>query len=296
MMQLIVYGLLALIVLAYGIERMLIARDDPREPPRLHSKIPLIGHLVGFVIHGPGYYHTRFQNSISSEVYTIGIANLKIYASTSTRLLPAIQRHSKTLSFAPLLQTIAQKWGGATGNIVDLFGDPDWMARFRQMMKSALAPADKLDEQNLRTANRALMDMEELTRHPGGQINLLEWSRHVITQATSCGVYGINHPFLDPEVEKAWWQVTPHWCLRHVSDLTTGHGTNISLASLQSQVLIGSSTTVTEPGKRSGMRTPNTSKTFLPMHPILSSDGGRCSTNPGCQREIASNSKASSPL
>ena len=34
-------------------------RDDPREPPRLRPKLPLIGHLIGMVQYGIGRYCTQ---------------------------------------------------------------------------------------------------------------------------------------------------------------------------------------------------------------------------------------------
>ena len=29
---------------------------DPREPPEVHSKIPIIGHILGLMRHGMGYF------------------------------------------------------------------------------------------------------------------------------------------------------------------------------------------------------------------------------------------------
>jgi hypothetical protein len=48
MLHELVYGLLGLVFLAYLAEYLLSLKDDSREPPRLHSKVPLIGHLLGF--------------------------------------------------------------------------------------------------------------------------------------------------------------------------------------------------------------------------------------------------------
>jgi hypothetical protein len=58
--------------------------------------------------------------------------------------------------------------------------------------------------------NRALIEIDALLNfssleQPGREIRLLEWARHAVVQASSCGVYGTKHPFLDIEVEKAFW-------------------------------------------------------------------------------------------
>ena len=50
---------------------------------------------------------------------------------------------------------------------------------------------------------RLLVDIDDLLG--AKKIYLLEWARRAVVQASSCGVYGEEHPFLDPEVEKAFW-------------------------------------------------------------------------------------------
>jgi hypothetical protein len=74
-------------------------------------------------------------------------------------------------------------------------------------IRSALAPGPNLDEMNQRMGRRALIESEGLLNGPSKQIGLLGWARHIVTQASSCGcvVYGMQHPYLDPEVDKAFW-------------------------------------------------------------------------------------------
>lgn len=43
-------------ILAYCLELFSRARDDPREPPRLTSTVPIIGHGLGFLRCGFDYY------------------------------------------------------------------------------------------------------------------------------------------------------------------------------------------------------------------------------------------------
>lgn len=85
------------------------------------------------------------------------------------------------------------------------------VSEFSHAMKLSLAPGPHLDEQNERIGKRALIEIDALLNplHMEGSvkvhIKLLEWARHAITQASSCGVYGTKHPFLDPGVERAFW-------------------------------------------------------------------------------------------
>jgi hypothetical protein len=58
MIRELAYVILGLIVLAYGAEFVMSLTDDPREPPRVKTRIPLIGHIIGMVCEGKMYYNT----------------------------------------------------------------------------------------------------------------------------------------------------------------------------------------------------------------------------------------------
>lgn len=108
-----------------------------------------------------------------------------------------------------MIQHVARRWGDASDETNEAFGGP-LVEDFSHAMKISLAPGPALDEQNERMAKRALSDIDALvsssnSKTDGSKIMLLGWARHVVTQASSCGVYGKEHPFLDPEVEQAFW-------------------------------------------------------------------------------------------
>ena len=42
--------------LLYGINYFVAPRHHPDEPPVVSSRIPLIGHIIGLIWHGTGYY------------------------------------------------------------------------------------------------------------------------------------------------------------------------------------------------------------------------------------------------
>ena len=138
-------------------------------------------------------------------MYTVSVLNQKIYVANSQRLTPVIQR-TKTLSFRPFMQKATKIFGDATDETHALFGG-DLVDDISIGMRDALAPGPALDDQNLRMAGRTIVDIEELKHSK--EVNLMEWCRRTIVQATSCGVFGQQHPFLDPEVEAAFWQALP---------------------------------------------------------------------------------------
>lgn len=43
-------------ILAYAIEFLFSHFDDPREPRRVAPKLPVIGHVLGFLRNGFNYY------------------------------------------------------------------------------------------------------------------------------------------------------------------------------------------------------------------------------------------------
>ena len=109
-----------------------------------------------------------------------------------------------------MIQHVARKWGGASDETNNIFGGPHLVTDFSNAMRLSLSPGQHLDEQNERMGNRALFDVDALvdassSKSQGHDVRLLEWSRHVVTQASSCGVYGTKHPFLDLDVEEAFW-------------------------------------------------------------------------------------------
>ena len=57
MLSELTYTLVGLVMLVYALEYALGLRYDAREPPRLPSRIPLIGHLLGIVKYGTVYYN-----------------------------------------------------------------------------------------------------------------------------------------------------------------------------------------------------------------------------------------------
>ncbi len=56
----LVYGVSAVVVLAYSFEYLISSRDEVREPPRPHARILLIGHLLGIITCGP-LYHSKLR-------------------------------------------------------------------------------------------------------------------------------------------------------------------------------------------------------------------------------------------
>ncbi|QDS68831.1 hypothetical protein FKW77_006554 [Venturia effusa] len=203
MAAIIIYVLLTLIAVCYLSDWLSSLFDGPEAPPRVHARVPLIGHALGLYFKGASYY-TDLSARQSSEIYTINILHLKIYVVNSRHLIPLVQRHSKTLSFTPFQKVVARDVSGCGTLTVGLHDDELFMRDFMRATREALAPGVHLDYQN----RRAVVSLEEMLGGMGGEggrLRLYEWVKHVITVASSDGVYGRRNPFRDEGVEKAFW-------------------------------------------------------------------------------------------
>ncbi|KAF4499098.1 Cytochrome P450 4F5 [Fusarium agapanthi] len=82
-------------------------------------------------------------------MYTVAIFNTKLYIAKTSRLIPLMQKSSKTLSFRPFMQTAAKLMGDANPETFEVFGT-EWVDSFSHAHKDGLATGPFLDEQNLR--------------------------------------------------------------------------------------------------------------------------------------------------
>ncbi|KAF3063880.1 Cholesterol 7-alpha-monooxygenase [Daldinia childiae] len=209
MLHELIYSSIGLVLLAYALDYAIGFTNDVREPKRVNPKVPLIGHLLGMVKYGGSYFtHTSIRTK--DEIYTLPIFNAKIYVSNSLRLVPLIQKASKTLSFRPFHKTSIQKISGCSAAGANLF-DGSLTDDYDRILRTTLAPGPWLDEQNLRMGHSSAAQIDAMIKDgEEKKILLLEWARHIIVQASSCGIFGQEHPFLDPEVEKAFWKLQAH--------------------------------------------------------------------------------------
>ncbi|KAK4118987.1 hypothetical protein N657DRAFT_694029 [Parathielavia appendiculata] len=136
---------------------------------------------------------TRKHEAAGAEIYTLAVLNFKAY------------KQSKALSFRPFLQLTARKYGDASAAAYDIFGGslPDDLSHTAKLGLLPGPNLDNLNMHNMRMGQRVLVDIDDFLK--SGEVYLLQWARHTIVQATSCAVYGEQHPFVDPDVESAYW-------------------------------------------------------------------------------------------
>ncbi|KAL9581979.1 MAG: hypothetical protein Q9212_003566 [Teloschistes hypoglaucus] len=215
-MQLSILLIGALATAAYWLLcRYLAVEQDPREPPLVSSRIPLVGHLIGLIWHKNNYYVTLRQR-YSHPIYTLNLPTSKLYVVNSVEIISAVQRYPKALAFPPFEAKFATTVCASSKESNDIIAlnlngeDGDWgySHDFHQSMRSALAPGAGIDGMN-RVMIQNLAGALERLRPTDGQptkIGLADWTRHEITLATTNSVYGVHNPFKHPRIERAFWE------------------------------------------------------------------------------------------
>jgi hypothetical protein len=125
-----------------------------------------------------------------------------------------IQRNSKTLSFDPFAVMTSKKMADASEHVLHQLTTDFAHVHHKTMRNSLQTPSSENDRMNALMASQAARHVDNLVLDAvrmaadgttSKQVMLLDWVRHLVVQASSCGVYGLEHPFRDPEVEAAFW-------------------------------------------------------------------------------------------
>ncbi len=148
-------------------------------------------------------------------IYTLGVPRGKIYIVTSPNLISAIDRRSKTISFAPYLVQFAkrilvpsQRGLDALGeDLLEANGPTGLRPETLKAMHHALAPGDDLEATN-ETMLRSVTQILDSLDHPGrvSTSNCSTGSRKSVTRASTDAIYGVErNPFRDASVYDGFW-------------------------------------------------------------------------------------------
>ncbi|KAL9593773.1 MAG: hypothetical protein Q9219_007394 [cf. Caloplaca sp. 3 TL-2023] len=180
------------------------------EPPQIFATIPYIGHLIGIFIH-KNHYYTKLCQRFQLPILSLPILGGQIYILNSTKLIAAIERQPKVISFwhveASAIGRIAGLRPEAHETVSMNVGDPDsfWLKGLRAI-HHAMAPGDGINTMLLEAARTSAETLRQFDI-PGGhkRVNLWDWVSHEITLSHTNAVYGPRNPYKDPQVETAFW-------------------------------------------------------------------------------------------
>ncbi|KAL0943386.1 cytochrome p450 [Colletotrichum truncatum] len=206
--------ILAVVIGLYAVESAIILSKGTKEPKYVRPRVPLIGHLIGISKHTTGPYFTQIASTQKSGIFVLPVFTLKLYVIVERRLVGAIQRHAKTLSFTPFAAKVASKLSGV-GEIAlkmhnHLEGPPE-AKEYDRVQRAALSAGTDLDAMTLVATKVQMKHVDNLfanaSKTSGARIELYEWVRHLISVSASEGMFGPMNPFNDPVHEADFWYV-----------------------------------------------------------------------------------------
>lgn len=154
-------------------------------------------------------------------IYTLRIPFGRIYVVNATELIPALQKHWRTISFTPILASTGPGPMGMSKEAdellhKDMMSDSSPVAALSRAINRALAPGEGLDRLNRRAVEVMLEHMDALRpisedaeknvarEGEGAVIDFWAWANHVSLRATTDAVYGQGNPFKEQAFEDAW--------------------------------------------------------------------------------------------
>ncbi len=207
--------LAALYAAAYQLQR---AKSNAREPPIITSYIPFVGHLLGMAVEGGRYCKSLGLAHRDKPIFTLPVPGSRIYVVTDPSLAAAVQRASKALSFSPIVPDITRRVLGldaATVAQLRLHQDPEpgdprgFLADMHDLVYGHLGPGRPLSDLTAAAAGELASHLNDyadgLVARPA-VVDLLAWTRHLVTVATARFLYGPHNPIAaHPELEVAFW-------------------------------------------------------------------------------------------
>ncbi|OCL09481.1 cytochrome P450 [Glonium stellatum] len=183
---------------------------DSREPPVVHPRIPLIGHIIGLMTNGAKYWST-LSARYPHPIFTVPMLSSRTYVITSPSLASQAQRASKTLLFNPLIVEVTGRMVGFDNQTMNILrhksakeeGRSVLMDEMHEMIYSVLSPTEIKD-----ISVGVLQQLTECINEVTGSIetDLFLWVRSQFTMATTYAIYGPENPFvMNPSLEEPFW-------------------------------------------------------------------------------------------
>ncbi|TEA10841.1 Cholesterol 7-alpha-monooxygenase [Colletotrichum sidae] len=197
--------IIATLLLALGIAVTKLSNPtlDAREPPLWRPKIPVIGHLIGMIRHGPHYFKTIEREGVG--IATLPILNGKLYGVWDPFLANAVNRN-KDLLFEPFAVDFAQLQLGFRQDIMHILADTDIVKDVFESIRAAMT-APYVRKMNARALNYVSDELQTIAAGKPLELpNLYLWLRDLMSLATTEALYGHENPLRkDPSLLKEVW-------------------------------------------------------------------------------------------
>ncbi|KAK3942882.1 25-hydroxycholesterol 7-alpha-hydroxylase [Diplogelasinospora grovesii] len=199
--------------------------QNGEEPPVVGSAIPFLGPLVGMIRQKSRFY-IGLRDKYSLPIYTLRLPFTRVYVINATELIPAMQKHWRTLSFAALTAKAGVVVGMSKQSTdimhKDLTRDDSFSLSWVPLITPTMAPGRALDSMNRKSVEVLAADIEKLRSQAQAgttTVGLWEWTRKAVLMATTDAVYGPQNPYRDAAVEAAWRTFEPGFLTLNLSPL-----------------------------------------------------------------------------
>ncbi|KAI1808931.1 cytochrome P450 [Daldinia bambusicola] len=181
--------------------RSLSVQLDPREPPALNPKVPIVGHVWGLMRHAHGYINSLYRQS-GHSIYTLPLLHRKVYVINSPTLVQAAFANRR-LSFMPFVVDFVRRMDELSPSARGIYADIH-----PQVMQSI---STHMTGKQLKRMNSVQLK-EFLPYLPEDGVvleveNLWFWLRDILTVGTTSMLFGArDNPWKKhPSLVKAYW-------------------------------------------------------------------------------------------
>ncbi|KAH9905705.1 cytochrome P450 [Xylariomycetidae sp. FL2044] len=190
---------------------LLRSTQHTMEPPVVGTAVPFISPLTAMYSAGLRYWNMNRN----LPIYTLRVPGARLYVVNSTPLIPQIQKHTRVISFAPIMIRLISTMTGLSKEGHEIVShepleNHGYSLALARNIHQSLAPGPKLDVLNRYSVK---VITESLNRFALGNqpktVSLYKWIIHEVMMATTEGVYGSCNPYRDPAMVAAWYDFEP---------------------------------------------------------------------------------------
>ncbi|KAJ8116812.1 hypothetical protein OPT61_g1847 [Boeremia exigua] len=237
----VTFAVIGVTLIVLAILRYASPTLDPKEPPLLKSRVPLIGHIIGIIQHQTTYHKILSDNHASYKCATLPMLNGKLYVVYDPYLVQQVLRNN-IASFDPFQEKFAQKVFDLNQVTYDKIRlNPKIFADFTDAIHRSFR-TESLAKMNLRwltdfaakidpiSQRKPVIDpenagQEKIVEQGAVEVeNLFLWCRDFMTLATTTALYGDHDPFVkDKSLIEASWvyeEAVPYFLLSLFPSLT----------------------------------------------------------------------------
>ncbi|KAL7811470.1 cytochrome P450 [Trichoderma aethiopicum] len=210
--------IIGLLTLSFALRYLSGRKLHPSEPTVVQPWIPIIGHLLGMVVHG-GRYIKRLGLCYPQEpILTLPVPGSRIYVVTEPSLAASVQRNTKSLSMTPLLPEITKRVLGLdkkTYHVISQNLDPEpgaprgFFADIHDWVYTTFGPGEYVNTLSCEAAQELCFQLRATVDATGpvpGPVDLLAWVRHMVTVGTAKAFFGPHNPIAEePDLAQDFW-------------------------------------------------------------------------------------------